>query len=129
MVALERDKLPRAVVVRVRSDIDVTVTPALRRTLGEAVDQSTHVIVDLAEAPTMDSTGLAVLVRAHCRARRQDGNVCLVAPSRYVVTVLHTMKVDGCFPMFADCASALQWLGASDVPAAPMFPVLPSPRS
>jgi anti-sigma B factor antagonist len=38
--------------------------------------------------------------------------VVLAGPSRFVITVLHTMHVDGLFPIFDDCPAALDWLRA-----------------
>ncbi|MEU8262578.1 STAS domain-containing protein [Micromonospora sp. NPDC048999] len=74
-------------------------TEAVRRALAEAVTLDRQVLVDLAEVRTIDSTGLGLLVRAHQEAR-QDGKVlCLVAPSRFVRTVLHTMRLDSVFPV------------------------------
>jgi anti-anti-sigma factor len=99
-----------AAVVRVRADLDNAVSEHLRRVLAEVIDRRAHVVVDLAAAPTVDPAGLAVLVRAHRKARRNDCVLCLVAPSRFVRTVLHTMHIDGVFPQFSDCASALAWL-------------------
>jgi anti-sigma B factor antagonist len=99
-----------AAVVRVRADVDATVADALRRAIAEAAEHYRHVILDLADAPTLDSAGLGALVRAHKHARQRDAVLCFAGPSRYVVTVLHTMKVDGLFPTFDDIASALDWL-------------------
>ncbi|WP_067510466.1 STAS domain-containing protein [Actinoplanes sp. TFC3] len=93
-----------AAVVRARAGCD------LRRELHSAVDTHSHVVVDLAEVPTLDDAMLGQLVRAHRNARRRGGMVCLAAPSRVVITVLHTMHVDGLFPMFDDCGAALEFL-------------------
>jgi anti-anti-sigma factor len=127
MTAVEVAAVERVTVVHVHGDLDEALAPELRETLSAAVECSADVLVDLAEAPTVDPAGLGVLVRAHRRARRQGGNLCLVAPSRFVVTVLHTMHVDGVFPIFDDCASALDWLGAEN--EAPVVATLPAPRS
>jgi anti-anti-sigma factor len=105
---------PGAAVVLVRADLDDQVAVLLRDTLADAVDRYGDVVVDLAGAHTVDPAGLGVLVRAHRQARRRDGNLCLAAPSRFVVAVLHTMHVDGVFPIFDDCASALRWLDDDD---------------
>jgi anti-anti-sigma factor len=104
------DERPDAAVVHVRTDLDVAVVPTLRETLTEAVDRHPYVIVDLSAAPTLDDVGLGLLVRAHRRARRRDGLVIFAGPSRFVLTVLHTMHVDGLFPIFDDCRAALEWL-------------------
>lgn len=107
---IEVDERPDAAVVRVRSDIDAYVAGPLRRTLTDAVDRHGNVVLDLEDVATMAPAGLSALVRAHRRARRRDGAVCVVRPSRFVVTALHTMRVDGLFPIFDDCPSALEWL-------------------
>jgi len=103
---VELHEHPGVAVVRVGSG----VTPALRETLFDAVDQHRHVVVDLGAVSTLDDVGLGLLVRAHQRARRRDGIVCFAGPSRFVITVLHTMHVDGLFPVFDDCDEALAWL-------------------
>ena len=46
------------------------------------------------------------------------GVLCLVAPSRFVLTVLHTMHVDGVFPIFDDDVTALRWAAAESAASA-----------
>ena len=111
---VELDERPDAVVVHVRADLDAAVAATLRETLTAAVDRHQHVVVDLSAAPTLDDVGLGLLVRAHRRARQRSGVVVFAGPSRFVVTVLHTMHVDGLFPIFDDCPAALAWLAAAD---------------
>ncbi len=60
------------------------------------------VVVDLREVGFIDSTALGLLVRARQEARQHDGTFGLVAPSRFVRTVLHTMRLDGAFSIYAD---------------------------
>lgn len=99
-----------AAVVQVRADIDAALADSLRLALTDAVRRRGNVVLDLSEAPTIDPTGLGVVVRAHREARQHDCLVCFVAPSRFVLTVLHTMRLECLFPIFDDCPSALQWL-------------------
>ncbi|MEU6203358.1 STAS domain-containing protein [Micromonospora musae] len=80
----------------------------LRRALREAVDHDDLVLVDLSEVQVIDSTGLGLLVRARQEARRRDATLCLVAPSRFVLTVLHTMRLDGVFPVAESREAALR---------------------
>jgi anti-sigma B factor antagonist len=117
--AIEIDERPDAAVVHVHADIDSDIAAPLRQTLADAVDRYGHVVLDLTGATTVDPAGLAALVRAHQRARRREGTVCVVSPSRFVVTVLHTMRVDSLFPVFDDCPSALKWLrdGSTGTPS------------
>jgi anti-sigma B factor antagonist len=107
---IEVDARPDLAIVRVRTDIDGRIAACLRQTLADAVDRHGHVVLDLSDVATLDPAGLSALVRAHQRARRQDAVVCIAGPSRFVITVLHTMKVDGLFPIFDDCRAALEWL-------------------
>ncbi|HEY0531048.1 MAG TPA: STAS domain-containing protein [Actinoplanes sp.] len=95
--------------LRVHGNLDATMAPDLRDALGRAVDRHAAVVVDLAGSPRVDPAGLGVLIRAHGRAKHRGGVICLVAPSRFVLTVLHTMHVDGVFPIFDDCVTALRW--------------------
>lgn len=59
-------------------------------------------LVDLTGLEVIDSVGLGLLVRAHQEARRDGRRLCLVAPSRFVLTVLHTMRLDGVFSVVDD---------------------------
>jgi anti-sigma B factor antagonist len=99
-----------AAVVRVRHDIDATIAGCLRQALADAIDAYGHVVLDLTDVATLDSAGLSALVRAHQKARSAGSELCLAAPSRWVLTVLHTMKVDGLFPIFDDADAALEWV-------------------
>jgi anti-sigma B factor antagonist len=48
-----------------------------------------------------------MLVRAYNEAKSHGGTLSLAAPSRYVVTVLHTMKLHQVFPLYEDVGAAL----------------------
>ena len=96
----------------------------LRESLVTAVAAGRHVVLDLAGVRTIDPDALAVLVRARQQIRQEaDGWLCLAAPSRLVLTVLHTMRLERAFPTFADSPSALAWLaeGAGAEAPAPLW--------
>jgi anti-sigma B factor antagonist len=82
----------------------------LRAALRAAFDVAGTVVVDLTHVQVIDSLGLGMLVRAHRDVREQDGQLCLAAPSRFIRTVLHTMKLDGVFPIFDSLDDALDQL-------------------
>ncbi|RGC65929.1 STAS domain protein [Micromonospora sp. MW-13] len=73
---------------------------ALRAALDDTVEFDGRAVVDLHGVEQIDSTGLGLLVRAHQQARNRGVVLCLAAPSRFVRTVLHTMRLDGVFPVF-----------------------------
>lgn len=107
-----------AAVVRVTDGDD------LRDLLVDAASAGRHVVLDLSGLRTLDPDGLAVLVRARQQLRQEaDGWLCLAEPSRLVLTVLHTMRLERAFPTFADAEAALGWLadGAVAEALAPLW--------
>jgi anti-sigma B factor antagonist len=94
-------------VVSMTGDIDLRAAEPVRDTLAHAVALHRAVILDLATVETIDSTGLGLLVRAHQDAKQRGGQLCLAAPSRFILTVLHTMHLDRLFTVYADRDQAL----------------------
>ncbi|WP_435123565.1 STAS domain-containing protein [Micromonospora tulbaghiae] len=83
---------------------DVDPATAVRRALDERSHRDDMELVDLSGLEVIDSAGLSLLVRAHQDARRDGRRLCLLSPSRFVLTVLHTMRLDGVFTV-VDAAS------------------------
>ncbi|PZG24168.1 anti-sigma factor antagonist [Micromonospora craterilacus] len=114
------DRIGDVMVVATNGDLDADAGNALRTALRGAVDMGGTVVVDLARVQVIDPVGLGLLVRAHREVRDRGGRLCLAAPSRFIRTVLHTMKLDGVFPIYDDLDAALAELRAaarSDAPA------------
>jgi anti-sigma B factor antagonist len=95
-------------------DIDaVVITPlteaveGLRQVLEQAAICHRHVVLDLRIAEVIDSAGLGLIVRVHQEAKQRGGTLTLAAPSRFVLTVLHTMRLDGVFALAVDVPAAL----------------------
>ena len=97
----------RVRVVVLRADLDRDLADRVRPALMEAANAGRDVIVDMRGVSIVDSAGLGLLVRAHRAAKRRGATLCLVAPSRFVQTVLHTMHLDGVFPVHRDVRTAL----------------------
>lgn len=76
-------------------------TDALRAALAEAEEHDGWVTVDLSAVAHIDSVGLGLLVRARQEARQRGLVLCLGDPSRFVLTVLHTMRLQAAFPVVA----------------------------
>ncbi|MEW2383558.1 STAS domain-containing protein [Micromonospora sp. NPDC047707] len=74
-------------------------TDALRAALAAAEEHAGRVTVDLSTVEHIDSAGLGLLVRARQEARQRGMELCLHAPSRFVLTVLHTMRLQAAFPV------------------------------
>jgi anti-anti-sigma factor len=101
------EQLPTAAVVRVTGEIDMAVAPELRSALEAAVGAHPNVIVDLSQAGVIDSAGLSTLVRARNAARRRQGQLLLAGPSRFVQTVLRTMRLHTAFRTFGTVQQAV----------------------
>ena len=70
------DESPDGPVLRVRGEVDVYTSPALRDELYRLIDGgATHVALDLAEMDFIDSSGLGVFVGALKRIRERDGDL------------------------------------------------------
>jgi anti-sigma B factor antagonist len=65
----------------VEGEVDIATSPRLIAALNEAVTESDFsVVVDLGSVEFMDSTGLALLVRAQRRLRRRARGFAVVCP-------------------------------------------------
>ncbi|MDG4811096.1 STAS domain-containing protein [Micromonospora sp. WMMD1120] len=101
------DHLDDVTIVVATGDIDLDTGDTLRAALRHAADMGGHVVVDLARVHVIDSTGLGLLVRAHRDARERGVTLSLAAPSRFIRTVLHTMRLEAAFPIFDSRDDAL----------------------
>ncbi|MFC7547387.1 STAS domain-containing protein [Plantactinospora sp. GCM10030261] len=101
------DRIAGITVVTAAGDVDAESADSLRNALQGAIQAGGHIVVDLTRVHLIDPTGLGLLVRAHRDARDRGAALALAAPSRFVRTVLHTMRLDGVFPIFDSRAEAL----------------------
>lgn len=85
-----------------QGEVATTTADPLRTALSKAAEHQGRVVVDLSAVEQIDSTGLGLLVRARQEARQRGAELCLHAPSRFVLTVLHTMRLDTAFPVVPD---------------------------
>jgi len=92
-------------VVVATGEIDLHTAPGLRRALAVAVALSGHVVVDLTEVSFMDSTGLAVVLRA--RGRGGQPSVSLVQPPRMLRRVLHLTGLSDVLPVYRTRQNAI----------------------
>ncbi|MCG5461924.1 STAS domain-containing protein [Micromonospora sp. NPDC053740] len=123
------DHLDDVTVVAAAGDVDLDTGDTLRTALRHAADMGGHVVVDLSRVHLIDSTGLGHLVRAHREARDRGATLCLAAPSRFIRTVLHTMRLDGAFPIFDSPEEALAQLSKGSAVAQPTAAAAKATRS
>ncbi len=83
------------VVVRPRGRLDIVAGPEVRRRLSEAIDAGyRNVVVDLAEVPFMDSTGLAALISGLKAARHAGGDLRIASLNNQVRVILELTRLD-----------------------------------
>lgn len=97
----------------VRGDVDLSVTPRLRRAFLE-VDSAGHrqLEVDLQRVEFLDSAGIGVLIGALRRARRAGGNLVVTAMSAEVADVFELLGLDLVFGVSAPTQAAVAPLPA-----------------
>lgn len=105
--AIERVDEGGAAVVVLSGEIDVAAAPELHEVLLVEVGSSRRTIVDLARVTFLDSSGISVLVTALRRAREDDEDVVLCAPSAGVARVLELAGLAEVFRIFPDRDGAL----------------------
>lgn len=80
--------------VKVSGEVDVSCANELRDALAEAQGhEPQRVVVDLADVPYIDSTGIGVLVGAARRAREGHSRFEVANPQRNVARVLSLLGV------------------------------------
>jgi anti-sigma B factor antagonist len=90
-----------------------------RLTLGESVDRlrstiddlvaggDTRFILDLAEVPMIDSSGIGLLVRSLMNLKQQGGAIKLLNPTKFAVQTLKMIGLLNLFEVFAEQQKAL----------------------
>lgn len=100
-------------VVTVQGEIDAYSHERLRRVLIDLQKPHAHtLVIDLADVPFMDSSGLGVLVGAYKRARSRSGAVCLLSPDDRVLKLLAVTGLNKVIVAFDDLEAALDHLDA-----------------
>lgn len=86
------------VIVRPIGDIDLGRSPALRQHLNNAQSHKpSKLIIDLAEVPYMDSSGVATLIEAMQDARKADTHLILCSLQEKVRSIFEIARLDMVF--------------------------------
>lgn len=105
--------------VRKRLEVQVVQVRGPLR-LGEAVDElrqvieeaigngDTRIVLNLAEVPMIDSSGIGLLVRFLASTKQRGGDVKLVQPSKFAVQTLRLVGVLNLFAVFDDDDAAVE---------------------
>jgi anti-anti-sigma factor len=91
--------------IAVAGELDLAVADRLTDAIDRAVDADT--LVSLEACEFIDSSGLAVILRAHQLGRASGRRVVIHSPSKPVLRVLEVTGLTGKEFVFADRAAAL----------------------
>ena len=73
----------------------------LRQAIQEAVSAGdTRIVLNLAEVPMIDSSGIGLLVRFMASTKQLGGNIKLVQPNKYAIQTLRLVGVLNLFEIF-----------------------------
>ena len=86
-------------VVHAKGEIDLNVSPELRRTLLDALSGGHDLLVDLHEVGFIDSSGIASLVEALQAARRHGCRFALARVSAPALRVIRLAQLDRVFTL------------------------------
>jgi len=89
-------------IVKLRGDIRLgEAVDSLNATLNEIFASSeAFIVLDLEEVPTMDSSGIGILVRALTAAKKLGGSIKLLKPSKFVLQTLKMVALQKLFEIF-----------------------------
>ena len=89
----------------------LSMGPALDRfnsTLGELLGQGQHkIVLDVEEVPTIDSSGIGMLVRYLTAAKQGGGAIHLLKPSKFIVQTLKMVGLLNLIITFEDLPQAI----------------------
>ena len=107
--AIESGALGGVHVVSLRGELDLATAPELRKVLEDELAGVEPVLINLGDCEFIDSTGIAVIVRAwqqrqgHDGASDRGGLLGLCAPEKQVSRLLEVTGVDASISIFDDC--------------------------
>jgi anti-sigma B factor antagonist len=81
----------------------------LRKTMEELLaNGESHLAMNLAEVPMVDSSGIGLLVRFLASTKQRGGTIKLVQPSKFAVQTLRLVGVLNLFETFDDDETAIK---------------------
>jgi len=82
---------------------------SFRKAIDEAMAAGdTRLVINFAEVPMIDSSGIGILVKGMASAKQRGGGVRLLNPSKFVVQTLKLIGVLNLFQVFEDENAAVQ---------------------
>ncbi len=97
-------------VVQLRGDLKIgDAVDGFRQTLEDLLNGGdTRIVVNIAQVPMIDSSGIGVLVRSLTSAKQRGGSLKLVSPSKLAMQTLKIVGLLNLFEIFDDEEVAVQ---------------------
>jgi anti-anti-sigma factor len=109
----ERDLDGGARDIQIEGELDLAVAGQLDEILAQAVQQCERVLVGLERCAFIDSSGIAVILRAHNRMQEDGNRLVVYAPTAQVLRVLSMTGLTSNGLVFDSAEEALAALGGS----------------
>jgi anti-sigma B factor antagonist len=109
----ERDLQDGTRDVQIEGELDLAVAGQLDEVLVTAAEQCEQVLVGLERCAFIDSSGIAVILRAHNRMQEEGRRLVAYAPTDQVLRVLSMTGLTSNGLVFDNAEEALAELGAS----------------
>ena len=97
-------------VVQLRGDLKIgDAVDGFRQTLEDLLNGGDNrIVVNIAQVPMIDSSGIGVLVRSLTSAKQRGGSLKLVSPSKLAMQTLKIVGLLNLFEIFDDEEVAVQ---------------------
>jgi anti-sigma B factor antagonist len=93
----------------VEGEINLNTSPELRKAFEElSQGKSRKVVIDFAEVPYIDSSGLATLIELFQRLKKNNGALRICCVSDKVKNIFEITKLHRLFEVYSDQESALE---------------------
>jgi anti-anti-sigma factor len=106
-----RDLRPGTRDVQIQGELDLAVAGQLDEVLTIAAEECTQVLVGLERCAFIDSSGIAVILRAHNRMHEEGNQLVVYAPTDQVLRVLSMTGLTTNSLVFDSAEDALAALG------------------
>jgi anti-sigma B factor antagonist len=98
--------------IQVEGELDLAVAGELDEVLTAAVAESTCILVGLGNCAFIDSSGIAVILRAHGRMADEGKRMAVYAPTEQVLRIFSMTGLTGNGLVFDSAAEALSAVGS-----------------
>jgi anti-anti-sigma factor len=99
--------------VKIEGELDLAVASQLEEVLDAAIEECTGVLVGLERCAFIDSSGIAVILRAHSRMEKGGHRLAVYGPTEQVLRVLSMTGLTANGLVFDSAEDALAALGSA----------------